>query len=220
MDIGRAFSFVFEDEEWLKKIAIGGLIVLIPIAGWLAISGYMVETARNVMNGNPTPLPDWSDFGDKILKGLYVFLIGLGYGLVIFIPFLIVRLIVTMVVATDEETTAAVNLCFAPIQMIISLVLNLVLLPAFGRYIQEDRLGAAFQVSEVIATLRHSLKPWLMMLLVYILAGIVGSLGLIACLIGVLFTMVYSQAIIGHAMGQTLAQLRGSVGAPTVDLRV
>ena len=28
MDFGKAFSFVFEDEDWIKKIGVGGLISL------------------------------------------------------------------------------------------------------------------------------------------------------------------------------------------------
>ena len=28
MDIGSAFTFMFDDEEWIKKIAIGGGIIL------------------------------------------------------------------------------------------------------------------------------------------------------------------------------------------------
>ena len=31
MDIGRSFSYILEDEEWWKKILIGGLLTLIPV---------------------------------------------------------------------------------------------------------------------------------------------------------------------------------------------
>ena len=44
------------------------------------------------------------------------------------------------------------------------------------------------------------------MLVVSILAGIVGSLGSIACGVGVLFTLFYAQCVIGHALGQTVVQ--------------
>jgi len=63
------------------------------------------------------------------------------------------------------------------------------------------------ETSEVIAAARANLGAWLMLILVVILAGFVGSLGLIACGIGALFTSFYAQCVIGHSLGQTVAQL-------------
>jgi uncharacterized membrane protein len=40
MDFGRAFSFVFEDPDWLKKVAIAGLVMLIPVIGQLVVLGW------------------------------------------------------------------------------------------------------------------------------------------------------------------------------------
>lgn len=37
MDLGLAFTFPFQDENWLQKILIAGLIMLIPFLGWLAV---------------------------------------------------------------------------------------------------------------------------------------------------------------------------------------
>ena len=49
MDIGKAFGFVFEDEEWVSKVLIGGLIFLIPLIGQFAVIGYSFKVAQNVM---------------------------------------------------------------------------------------------------------------------------------------------------------------------------
>ncbi len=35
MDFGLPFSFAFQDQNWFKKLAIAGLITLIPIMGWI-----------------------------------------------------------------------------------------------------------------------------------------------------------------------------------------
>jgi len=66
----------------------------------------------------------------------------------------------------------------------------------------------------VIASARANLGTWLILLLVVILAGFVGSLGVIACGVGVLFTSFYAQCVIGHSLGQTVAQL-GMLGGAT-----
>jgi hypothetical protein len=75
-------------------------------------------------------------------------------------------------------------------------------------------LSEAFKFSEVVAGARGNLGAWLMVLLVVILAGFVGGLGAIACGVGVLFTSFYAQCVIGHSLGQTIAQL-GMLGDVT-----
>ena len=85
MDIGKAFSYVFEDEQWISKVLLGGVILLIPIVGWIAVSGYMVKVAQNVAQGNPRPLPQWGEFGDHFMRGLYAFVIGLVYLIPVFV---------------------------------------------------------------------------------------------------------------------------------------
>jgi len=52
MDIGKAFSFVTEDSDALKKILIGGIISMIPIVNFAAM-GYIVEVIRRVANDDP-----------------------------------------------------------------------------------------------------------------------------------------------------------------------
>ena len=46
MNYSHAFSYVFEDKDWLSKILIAGLISLIPIVGQLYLFGWMIEIVR------------------------------------------------------------------------------------------------------------------------------------------------------------------------------
>ena len=85
MDIGKSFTFVFEDPNWASKIIIGGLITLIPIVGWLFVIGYLVAIARNIINGDQQPLPEWSDFGQIFVDGIYGFVIAFVYVLPIIV---------------------------------------------------------------------------------------------------------------------------------------
>jgi hypothetical protein len=48
MNFGKAFTFVFDDPEWLRKVAINALIGLIPIVGQLYLLGWGLEVARRV----------------------------------------------------------------------------------------------------------------------------------------------------------------------------
>ena len=47
MDIGKVFSYQFEDRQWITKLGLGALISLVPILN-VAITGYMVGIIRNV----------------------------------------------------------------------------------------------------------------------------------------------------------------------------
>jgi hypothetical protein len=51
---------------------------MVPILNF-AWSGYLVGIMRNVMNGNPEPLPAWDDTDRKFREGLILFAAGLIY---------------------------------------------------------------------------------------------------------------------------------------------
>ena len=69
MDIGRSFTYMFEDQDWIKKILIGGVVSLVPVVNFAAL-GYFIEALKNTVEGRELPLPEWDDFGGKFMKGL------------------------------------------------------------------------------------------------------------------------------------------------------
>jgi hypothetical protein len=80
MDIGKSFSYPFEDDEWLSKLFIGAIVNAVPIVNF-AFTGYTVDIVRNVSEGVSLPLPDWSEFGDKFVKGFLIWAAGFIYSL-------------------------------------------------------------------------------------------------------------------------------------------
>ena len=87
MELGRAFSYAFEDKDWISKLGIAALMMiatLIPIAGLLAVCvllGYMTNIVHNVRNGHPRPLPKWGNYSHKAKHGAYVLLATIIYNL-------------------------------------------------------------------------------------------------------------------------------------------
>jgi hypothetical protein len=211
MDIGKAFSYPFEDEQWVSSILICGLLMFVPIIGWLAIAGYALEAARNVAMGSPRPLPKWDNFGEKLRLGWNWLLISLGYSLpLIAISVLFACIPIMGGVVGGEEGAAAASLlffCLFPLIFVLALAIQPLLLAATVRYLQTDSLGAAFQVSEIIAMVRADLGGWVVLWLLYLLASLVAQSGSII-VIGILFTLPYGQAIFGHLLGQKIIQLR------------
>jgi hypothetical protein len=206
MDFGQAFTFVFDDEDWLKKIGLGGLLSLIPVIGWLVVLGWGVEITKRVINKDQEVLPDWSDFGGYLTRGFLVFLVvfvymlpvtilsGCGGGLTAFADSY----------GEDAVTTAAwvVTSCISCLTFLYSIVAYLILPAAIGKYAVTGELGDAFKIGEIFGLVRENLGTYGLVLLGGLVASLVSGLGVIACVIGVLFTMVYAMAINGHLWGQ------------------
>ena len=70
MDLVRALKFPLDDEDWPVKIAIGSLVTLIPVVGWIGSLGYQVSVARNVIRGSARPLPGSDDLGQIFSDGV------------------------------------------------------------------------------------------------------------------------------------------------------
>lgn len=218
MDFAKAFSFVFEDRDWVQKIVIGGIVSLIPIVGQLLVFGYMIAIGRNVIRGDPQPLPDWSDFGRMIVDGLYVFVINLAYAVPIFIVLCLVLLPALAIGGAfrgdgDLGTVGVLGTCcFTAFAVIYGIFIQWFFLPAaLGRYAETGDMMSALRFSEILDITRANPIVFLMALLVTWVAGFLAGLGVLACCIGVLFTSFYAQCVMGHAYGQAYLVAKGRV---------
>lgn len=207
MDFGKAFSFVFDDEEWLTKIGIAGLIVLIPLVGGIVIFGWGLEVAKRVIQKDPEPLPDWSDFGGYLVNGF----LGILISFVFFLPVILVQGCSTGLTPLLENMNQdsaltviwIVTACFGCFTFLYSLAAYLVLPAALGRFAATGEIGAAFKFGEVFGMVRENLGTYALVLLGMLVSSLVASIGVIACVIGVLFTSAYSAVILGHLIGQS-----------------
>jgi len=210
MNFGKAFSYIFEDPEWIKKILIVALVSLIPIVGQIAALGFALEVMRRVINNDPHPLPQF-DFGDFLGKGFKGFIVSLVYA----IPLLILMLPIQAagIIAENNANQELMNIIFIVVScicgglfFIYAILFELLLPAAYGKLVTEGTIGAAFKFKEVFALLRKGIVPFLIAFLATIVAGIIAPFGLIVCLIGVLVTQVYYFAVMGHIYGQAYKQ--------------
>lgn len=214
MDIGSAFTFAFDDPDWIKKLAIGGGIILagtilfpilIGIALFLPVGGYMLETLKNVRDGQPTPLPEWSDFGGLFSKGLMVFVIALVYNIPAFL-ILCASIGISMggqQLGTDTANALVfVTVCLNCLQIILSLLGNALVPAALIRYAQYDTLGSAFQFREIFSFISANIGDYIIAILLSWVAGLVAVFGLILCVVGLFFTGFWSYLVAANLYGQ------------------
>lgn len=203
MDFGLAFSFPFQDEEWIKKILLTGVIILIPVVGQIAVMGWALTITRRIIRNDPEPLPDWSDFGGYLGLGFKAFVIVTVFVL----PIIILTTPASLMTGFIEDDTmmtifSVVTMLCGCISLIYGLAMGFILPAALGRLAATDELKSAFQLGAVFAIVKAQPGAYLMVMLGGLLASLISSLGTIACGIGVLATAAYAQAIYGHLWGQ------------------
>ncbi len=225
MDIGKAFSFVTEDERWVSKLGIGALIALlsfliIPIP---LLWGYMVGVARNVKDGVPDPMPEWDDWGRLYKDGLAIIVAQAVYTL----PFWLLSCVAGVgaigmgsLVDYNEDLAAAGLLSTFGLTLCIGFIFVVVLFfvsPAIViQYVRTDDFGATFRLGEVFGIAKENIGNILLVTLVtfaavFVLNIIIGVVGLIPC-IGWIATLIigllagpYIIALTGHLYGQMAA---------------
>jgi hypothetical protein len=218
MDIGKAFTFPFDDEDWVKKLIIGAVLLIIPIVNFITM-GYMIRTLRNVAEGRAKPLPEWDQWSDDFMKGLFVAVAGFIYALPLILVNIITAILSAIAASADAEAVqGVVALCttvLSCLSWLWSLAVIIVIPAAVVKYAAEGVFGSFFKFSEILQWIRDNLKNYIIALLVIIVAHILAGFGIIACGIGILFTMFWATVIMGNIIGQLVAQATPPAAAAT-----
>jgi hypothetical protein len=217
MDVGSAFTFMFDDEAWIKKIAIGGGImlaglmlspILIGLLLFLPINGYMLEVIKCTREDRPLPLPEWSDFGSLFSKGLMVFVIGLIYYLPVILvmcPFMLISMAVPAL-GLDPDVAqplmAVTSLCMMCVMPLVALIAAALFPAALIRYAEYGTLGSAFQFGEIFRFISSNIGDYIIVILLTFVAQFVAQFGMILCFVGIFFTAFWSVLVTGNLLGQ------------------
>jgi hypothetical protein len=229
MDIGKSFSYVFEDGRWVTKILIAAAILLVGILfSWLLaiplilaiimLYGYQVEITRRVIRGGAPLLPEWENWSALLADGFKYAVISIVYAL----PAILVALCLGVPAGilgdngdTDAQTLSmllsSVSGC---ISFVWAIVVSLLLPAAVAKWVDSDQLSAAFRFGEVVRFTFNNFKTYILTLIMTWVAGLVSSLGVVVCGVGWLATYPYSIMIIGHLYGQAYLEASGQAAAP------
>ena len=80
--IGDAFGWAFRDPQWPSKVLLQGLIVIIPVVGWIAMNGWLLMAYENARAGKN----ELSPAGFHLSRGIAMFGVFLIYGVVLGVP--------------------------------------------------------------------------------------------------------------------------------------
>ncbi len=222
MDFGKAFTFMFEDEGWLRKLGIGTavgavsillmpfLVGLIPL---IMLFGYSIDVVRNVMNGSDRPLPEWEDWGGFLSRGFKVWAATFIWALPALL--LMIPLIIGAALLDQSQGAEAIGLtivCCASCLFLVWILFVTLITPAiYIRIAETDEFTSAFAFGQMWQFTRDNLGNVIVaLLLVYVVAGLiaaaVGFIGFLAFFVGAIITIplsiLWQYLVQGHLFGQ------------------
>ena len=226
LDLGRSFTFMFEDSDWVIKLVVGALILLVSgvfsiflvgFLGFVLLTGYMAAIVRHVARGEELPLPQWENFGDLFVDGLRVGIATFVWSLPALV--LAVPIFITSLLAVDGSDAVAavvtlILLVCGCLLLLYSLFLAVVSPVIILRVAEEQRLSAAFEVGTILGLVRSSIGPIILIIVASWIAQFLALVvGMLVCGVGVLVTWVWALWVQGHLIGQ-LGRLTSQVPEP------
>jgi Protein of unknown function (DUF4013) len=214
VDIGKAITYIFEDDKWVTKLIIGSVLTLFAwlIIPALFVTGYMVRIISNVMAGEPHPLPEWDDWGGLLRDGFNLTVSYLIYsaplwllsccGISVFAPAAFTEGDVSELMAVTAGGTSLIVFCLVALLAVIILLLG----PAIAvKYTRDRSIGATLQFGEVISMTREHLGDVVIIFLVVLglglVVGVIAAIPLIGWLISLL-AGAFITFVTGHLYGQ------------------
>jgi hypothetical protein len=198
--ITEAFTWPFRDPDWLEKVLIIALILLIPFIGAINGIGWMLATLDRLRAGEERLAPanlSYLGRGIRLFAVELIYAIGITIvALVIFIPAFALAVHQGQGAANAALISAAVLLNLVGFSLITLLSLGLTFaMPAIVLATDSGGIGGGIQVGAVVRRCRMNLNHTLIAGLMLIAASFIGSLGTIACGIGVFVTSAYALAM-------------------------
>lgn len=195
----RAFVFPLEDRGWLLKIAIGGAVGLALEALFVGFSylftrelafevsplaqaanfpslGFVLLVFQGALAApQADAMPEWRRWPGLCLRGLALFVLGLGYGIV---PLLLIILGFGLLVSGGVPLV--LGLVMMLLGMLTGIMLGFFFPMAVARYLVERRVEAAFNPAAVWSRISRVLAEYVAAYLLsigsLIVAGMVGTI--------------------------------------------
>lgn len=145
------------DEDWLKKVVIGGLLSFIPVLN-LVVSGYVLRKLRMAAMGEPN-LPEWKGWGELFVGGLKLLVVVFVYLLV---PILFIVLSAIGFEASDHPARGMLALSGIFVASVLMVVFALFLPMAAARLAMTDSIGEALRFGDIYHRVRMVLGDYLL----------------------------------------------------------
>ena len=194
--IGDSFGWAFRDPQWASKMLVQGLIAIIPIVGWIAMTGWLMLAFENARNGKNELPPA----GFHLERGIAIFVVFLVYGIVVNIPALVLYGIAGVTAGANDGSNApaAAGSGLSSLGSLLSFGASLLfsfLVPSLIVHTYHRGFAGGFDVANVWKYATVNVTNSVLTALIIFVASIIGGLGFIVCCIGLIFTVPYENTI-------------------------
>jgi hypothetical protein len=198
--ITDAFAWPLKDPDWLTKLLIIALSLLIPFVGAINGLGWMLASLDRLRAGEERLAPANLRY---IGRGFPLFVVNFVYILGVFVVAALIYVPAIIVAANQSQGQA--NPALVSLAVLLSLLAfsvatlgSLALdfaMPAIVLGTDRGGIRGGLQLRAVLRMARANISNTLIAGLMLIAAGFVGSLGMVACGVGILFTTAYALAM-------------------------
>lgn len=223
-NFGETLTYMFKDPRWVGKVLLGALFGIIPIVNFVT-GGYVLRVIDNIRTDTDPPLPEWGgDFGKLWTSGLILWVIGLIYG----IPLWILGGIIGGVAgSSDSGAATAVSVIFGLIAFVYAILVIFWVQGVIVNYAVKRNFGSGFEFGNIWALIKANAGRMLMtvvfVIVVSIIIGVVSAILIIIPCVGCILSWVvgfaaafYTMLVVAHNCG-IIAKTLNPAEAP-VDL--
>ncbi len=226
-ELGRVLGWATRDPEWLSKVLIGAACMLggFLVLPTLAMLGYKLRVARHQReHPGATPMPAWDDWGALIADGFRLWvatvLPGLAVGLAAGVLLSAVGGVVFLVASSGggqggggpppglQLAFMLGVFAFYGFIIVLSLLLMYVMPAIELEYLETESVLSGIRLGALWRRIASDPVEYLVMFVYHYLLQLIGSLGAIACFVGMFFTVPWFLMTDGALLGRYLAKKR------------
>ena len=222
MDLARALSAPFRDDDWPEKLVIAALLLLLPLIGPLLVFGWTLRYAREVVGQHDRALPTWRKWSEHLTLGL----LGAVVTIVWFLPTLAVLALSALallpaLLGDDRVRIISLAISFAGLSCLalpLATLTTMILPFPLGRLVTTNQLSKALSLVDTLHEARQVLPfllvTWVVLLLhslgQVVLVSIASEFALFLCLPGIAASVILATGLQAHQF-LVLAHLTGQI---------
>jgi len=197
--VGDAFGWAFRDPSWLGKIVVQGLILIIPIVGWIAATGWLMMAFENARAGRNELPPAGFHLG----RGIGIFGVYVIYSIVLNLPGSILSGIGSqgLVYRCPAASNCSYVYVGGPLSglgslwgFLAGLFLDF-LVPTLIVMVFHHGFAGGFDLARVWRYATSNMTNGVIGGLIIFVTGFIAAAGIIACCIGIFFTAIYAFSV-------------------------
>lgn len=194
-NVGDSFGWAFRDPQWAAKMLLQGLIAIIPIVGWIAMTGWLMMAFDNARSGRNELPPA----GFHLERGIAIFVVFLVYGIVLNIPAFVLYAIGggTAAAGNGSNAAAVAGSSLFSLAGLLSFAGSLFfrfLIPSLIVNTYHGGFAGGFDLDKVWKLATLNVSNSVIAGLIIFVASLIGGVGFLCC-IGFIFTIPYENTI-------------------------